>query len=107
MAMKARLDAAIAAADLPGNFLDALLNELGGPKHVAEMTGRWRHDMLRPLVCESVCAHEVSLATAPYSEAIRLPNTPLVAVRSCHERMQKKHNACVSFAKGRHMHVSG
>lgn len=67
MAMKARLDAAIAAADLPGNFLDALLNELGGPKHVAEMTGRWRHDVVRPLVCESVCVHEVPLATATYA----------------------------------------
>ena len=40
-AERAALLAAIAAADLPCNFLDQLIHELGGPDAVAEMTGRW------------------------------------------------------------------
>lgn len=39
-AMKAALLARIAALRLPPNFLDHLIDELGGPKAVAEMTGR-------------------------------------------------------------------
>ena len=38
--MKSQLLAAIQALQLPPNFLDQLLDELGGPGAVAEMTGR-------------------------------------------------------------------
>ena len=41
VAERAGLLAAVAAADLPCNFLDQLIHELGGPDAVAEMTGRW------------------------------------------------------------------
>lgn len=37
---KAQLMQRVAALQLPPNFLDHLIHELGGPNHVAEMTGR-------------------------------------------------------------------
>jgi hypothetical protein len=38
--MKQQLLAQLASLDLPPNFLDQLIDELGGPTVVAEMTGR-------------------------------------------------------------------
>jgi hypothetical protein len=38
--MQQQLLAKISALHLPANFLDVLIDELGGPKAVAEMTGR-------------------------------------------------------------------
>jgi hypothetical protein len=38
--MKQQLLAQLASLDLPPNFLDQLIDELGGPGVVAEMTGR-------------------------------------------------------------------
>lgn len=38
--MKQQLMTAIQALPLPANFLDQLIDELGGPSSVAEMTGR-------------------------------------------------------------------
>lgn len=39
--LKAALLARCAALPLPPNFLDELIDELGGPQAVAEMTGGW------------------------------------------------------------------
>ncbi len=50
--MRQQLLARVSELPLPANFLDVLIDELGGPGAVAEMTGR------KGRVVKQVCAHQ-------------------------------------------------